>query len=134
MKDLVGVVRWQRVEKEIGCPQYLIGATAKGAVRLRQEPEKPLPPRQLIFLHSNNDILAWLFANHGQDALSLLVVDSRRRNRQDRARTPVPAKGRYPFLNRDVGEDAVLIMQADKDEEEDEEEEEEEEEWLEAES
>jgi hypothetical protein len=130
MKNLVGVVRGQRVEEEIGCPRYLIGATGEGAVRLRQEPEKPLPLRQLIFLHSNNDILAWLLANHGQDPLDLLVVESRRKNREDRAQTPEPAKGRYPFLNRNVWEDAVGIMQADEDEDEDEEEEE----WLEAES
>jgi len=93
---------------------------------------KPLPLRQLIFLHSNNDILAWLLANHGQDPLDLLVVESRRQNREDRAQTPEPAKGRYPFLNRNVREDALGIMQADEDEDEDEDEEEEE--WLEAES
>jgi len=125
------VVRGQRVEEEIGCPPYLIGATGVGAVRLRQEPEKPLPLRLLIFLHSNNDILAWLLANHGQDSLDLLVVESRRKNRVDRAQTPEPAKGRYPFLNRNVWEDAVGIMQAD--EAVDEDEDEEEEEWLEAE-
>jgi len=130
MKNLVGVVRGQRVEEEIGCPRYLIGATGEGAVRLHQEPEKPLPLRQLIFLHSNNDILAWLLANHGQDPLDLLVVESRHKNREDRAQTPEPAKGRYPFLNRNVWEDAVGIMQADEDEDEDEEEEE----WLEAET
>jgi len=56
MKNLVGVVRGQRVEEEIGGPRYLIGATGDGAVKLRQEPEKPLPQQQLIFLHSNNDI------------------------------------------------------------------------------
>jgi len=99
MKNLVGVVRGQRLEEEIGCPRYLIGATGEGAVRLRHEPEKPLPRRQLIFLHSNNDILAWLLANHGQDPLDRLVVESRRKNREDRTQTPEPAKGRYPFLN-----------------------------------
>jgi len=134
MKNLVGVVRGQRVEEEIGWPQYLIGATGEGALRLRQEPEKPLPLRQLIFLHSNNDILAWLLANHGQEPLDLLVVESGRKNREDRAQTPEPAKGRYLFLNRNVWEDAVGIMQVDEDEDEDEDEEEEEEEWLEAES
>jgi len=128
MKNLVGVIRGQRVEEEIGCPRYLIRATGEGAVRLPQEPEKPLPLRQLIFLYSNNDILAWLLANHGQDPLDLLVVESRRKNRQDRAQTPQPPKGRYQFLNRNVWEDAVGIMQADEDENE------EEEEWLEAES
>jgi len=132
MKNLVGVVRGQRVQEEIGCPRYLIGATGEGTVRLRQVPEKPLPLRQLIFLHSNNDILAWLLANHGQDPLDRLVLKSRRKNREDRAQTPESAKGRYPFLNGNVWEDAVGIMQADEDEDEDEDEEEEE--WLEAES
>jgi len=136
MKNLVGVVRWQRVEEEIGFPRYLIGATGEGAVRLRQDPEKPLPLGQLIFLHSNNDILASLLANHGQDPLDHLLVESRSKNREDRAQTPEPAKGSYPFLNRNVWEEAVGIMQADEDEDEDEdeEEEEEEEEWIKAQS
>jgi len=133
IQNLVGVVRGQRVEEEIGCRRYLIGATGEGAVRLRQEPEKPLPLRQLIFLHSNNDILAWLLANHGQDPLDLLVVESRRKNREDEVQTPKPAKGRYPFLNRNVWEDTVGIMPVDEDDDEDEDQEEEEE-WLEAES
>jgi len=94
MKNLVGVVRGQRVEEEIGCPRYLIGATGEGAVRLHQEPQKPLPLRQLIFLHSKNDILAGLLAKHGQDPHDLLVVESRRKNREDGAQTPEPAKGR----------------------------------------
>jgi len=132
MKNLVRVVRGQCVEEEIGCPRYLIGATGEGAVRLRQQPEKPLPLRHLIFLYSNNDILAWLLANNGQDPLDLLVGQSRRKNTEDRAQTAEPAKGRYPILNRNVGEDAVGIMQADEDADEDEDEDEEEEEWLEA--
>jgi len=80
MKNLVGVVRGLRLEEELGCPRYLIGATGQGAVRLRPEPAKPLPLGQVIFLHSNNDILAWLLANHGQDPLDRLVVESRRKN------------------------------------------------------
>jgi len=132
------VVRGQRVEEEIGSPRYLIGGTGEGAVRLPREPEKPLLLRQLIFLDSNNDILVCLLANHGQDPLEPLVVESRRKNTEDRAQTPEPVKGRYPFLNRNVWGDAVGIMQADededKDEDEDEDEDEEEEEWLEAES
>jgi len=86
--------------------------------------------RQLIFLHSNNDILAWLLSYHGQDPLDLLVVESRRKNREDTVQTPEPAKGRYSFLDRNIGEDAVGIMQANEDQDEDEEEEE----WLEAKS
>jgi len=101
------------VKKQMGCPRYLIGATAEGAVRLRPEPEESLPLRPLIFLHSNNDILAWLLANHGQDPLNLLVVESRRKNREDSAETPESAKGRYPFVNCNVWEDTMGIMQPD---------------------
>ena len=111
-------------------------------MRLPQEPKKHFPLRQLIFRYSNNDILEWLPANHGQDALDLLVVQSRGKNRENRAQTPTPAKGRYRFLNRNVWEDAVGIMQVDengnenenKNENKNENENEEEEEWLEAES
>jgi len=134
LTNLVGVVRAQRVEEEIGCPRYLIWPTGQDAVRLGQVPEKPLPQRQLIFLHSNNDILAWLLAEHRQDPLNLLVVESRRKNSEDRALTPKPAQGRYPCLNRNIWADAVGIMQVDADENEDEDEEEAVEEWLEAES
>jgi len=133
MENLVRVVRGQSVEVEIGCSRYLIGATGESAVRLRQEPEKPSPLQQLIFLHSNNDILAWLLANYGQAPLDLLGVESRRKNRQkreNRAQTPEPAKGRYLFLNHNIWEDAVGIMQADEDEDKDEEEKQ----WLVAES
>ena len=63
-----------------------------------------------------------------------MVVESRSKNREDRAQTPEPAQGKYLFLNRNVWEDAVGIMQADEDEDEDEEEEEEEEEWIKAQS
>jgi len=122
MKNLVAVVRGQRLEEEIGCPRYLIGATGEGAVRLSQEPEQGLPLGQLILLHSNNDILAWVLANHGQDPRDLLFVESRRKTREDRAQTPDAAKERYPFLNRNVWEDAVGIMQADDDQDEEEEE------------
>jgi len=57
-----------------------------------------------------------------------LVVESGRKNRENRAQTPEPAKGRYPFLNRNVWEYPVAIMQADEDEDEDVDEDEEEEE------
>ena len=137
MKNLVEVVRGQRVEKDIGGPRYLNWATGKCDVRLRQEPAKPLLLQQLIFLYSNNNILAWLLANHGQDPVDLLVFESHRRNKEERTKTPEPAKGKYPFLNRNVWEDAIGIMQGDEDdnedeyEAEDEDEEEEEGEWLE---
>ena len=117
MENLVGVVRGQCVEEEIGCPRYLIGATGEGAVRLRQEPQKPLPRRQLIFLHSNNDILAWLLANHGQDPLNLLVVESRRKNREDRHQENVRAWSKVvlnaPGPPRGVMVPLVLLVHPD---------------------
>jgi len=137
IKNLVGVVRGQCLHDEIGCPLYLIGATTEGSVRLCQEPEKPLPLRESIFLHSNNDIPAWLLANHEKDALDLLVAESRRQNREDRPQTLEPAKWRYPLLNANIWDHAVRILEADEYEDEDEDEDEEEdadqEEWLEAE-
>ena len=116
MKKLLGVVGGQRVEEEIAYSRYLIGATGDGAVRLIQEPDKPLPLRQLIFLNSNNDILAWFLATHGKDPLDLFVVESRPDNGENRAETPKPANGRNQFLYRKIWDDAVGAMQGDEDE------------------
>jgi hypothetical protein len=103
MKDLVGVLRGQRVEEEIRCPRYLIGATGEGAVGLRQAPEQPLPLRHLIFLNSDDDIRVWLLANNGYEPLDLLVVEPRSiRDAGDQ--TPEPPNGMYPFLNRTLWE------------------------------
>jgi len=65
----------QDVEEEIKCPQYLIGATSKGATRLRQDSETPLPLRQLIFLNRDDDIGAWFFANNGHEPLDVMVLE-----------------------------------------------------------
>jgi len=65
--DLLRLVRAEDVEEEIKCPRYLIGATGKGATRLGQDPEEPLPLRQLIFLNRDDDIRAWFLANNGND-------------------------------------------------------------------
>jgi len=59
-----------------------------------------------------------------------LLVETGRKNREDRARTPEAVKGRYPFLNRNVWEEALGIIPKDEDEDEDEGKEE----WPEAES
>jgi len=56
--NLLHLVRAQDLEEEIKCPRYLIGATGTGATRLRQDPEEPLPLRQLIFLNRDDDIRA----------------------------------------------------------------------------
>src|SRR5437588_685289 len=146
IEKLLGVVRGQRVEEEIRCPRYLIGATGEGSARLRRAPEQPLPLRQLIFLNRDDDIRAWLLANDGRDPLDLMVLESRPDQGEDGVQTPEPANGRYPFFNRKVWdhprqvEDTVGAMQEEEEGEEEEEEEaeaEEEEEdgvWFEGES
>ena len=116
MKDLLGVVRGQGMEEGMEYPRYMIGATGEGALSLRQEPEKPHPLRQMIFHNINNDIRAWLLANHGQDLLHLLLVESRHNDEENGALKPQPAYGRYPFLNFMIWEDTVEAMQADEDE------------------
>ena len=129
--DLLRVVRGQDVEEEIRCPRYLIGATGEGAAMLRQNPEDPLPLRQLIFLNRNDDIRAWFLANKGHDPLDLMVLESRREDEEDLDETPEPPNGRYSFFDRDVwdesagGKDSVGEMR-EEDSDDDEE-------WLEAE-
>ena len=88
IRDLLRVVRGQDVEEEINSPRYLIGATGEGATRLRQDPEEPLPLRQLIFLNRDDDIRAWLLANNGHDPLDLLVLESRPEDGDDLDETP----------------------------------------------
>jgi hypothetical protein len=102
IRDLLRVVRGQDVEDEIYCPRYLIGATGEGATRLRQDPEDPLPLRQLIFLNRDDDIRAWFLANNGHDPLDLMVLESRPEDGDDLDETPEPPNGRYPFFDRDV--------------------------------
>ena len=136
MRDLLGVVRGQGVEEDIEYPRYVIGATSEGPLSLHQDPEKPLPLLQLIFLYTNNDLLEWLLANHGQDPLDHLVIKLRNDDEEDGAQTPEPANGRYLFLNPKIWEDTVEAIQADEDEdayEDENKDEEEDEEWLEAE-
>ena len=71
---LLRVVREQDVQAEIRCPEYLIGETGEGAARLRQDPEHPLPLRQLIFLNRDDDIRVWFLTNSGHDLLDLMVL------------------------------------------------------------
>jgi len=114
------VVIGQDVEEEVNCPRYLIGATGEGATKLRQDPEDPLPLRQLIFLNKDDDICAWLLANNGHDPLDLMVHESRSEDGDDLDETPEPPNGRYPFCDRDVwdewagAEDAAREMQEEE--------------------
>jgi len=74
---------------------------------LRQNPEDPLPLRQLIFLNRNDDIRAWFLANKGHDPLDLMVLESRREDGEDLDETPEPPNGRYPFFDRDVWDESA---------------------------
>ena len=96
---LLRVVREQDVEDDIRCPRYLIGTTGEpeGAARLRQNPEDPLPLRQLIFLNRDDNIPVWFLTNSGQDPLDCMVIESRPEDGKDLDETPEPPKGRYPF-------------------------------------
>jgi len=74
---------------------------------LRQKPDDPFPLCQLIFLNRNDDIRAWFLANKGQDPMDLMVLESRREDGEDLDATPEPPNGRYPFFDRDVGDESA---------------------------
>jgi len=118
------------VEEEIRCPYYLIDATGECATMLRQKPDDPLPLRQLIFLNTNDEILAWFLANKGHDPLDLMVLESCRDDGEDLDEPPEPPNGRYVLFDRDVwdesagAEDSVREMQDEESVDD--------EEWLEA--
>jgi len=95
------------MEEEIKWPRYLKGATGEGARRVRQDPEEPLPLRQLIFLNRDDDIPAWFLANKGHDPLDLMVLKSRPEDGEDPDETPEPPDGRHPFFDREVWDDSA---------------------------
>jgi len=118
---LLRVVREQDVEDEIRYPRYLIGATGEGAARLGQDPEDPLPLRQLIFLNRDDDIRVSFLTNSGQDPLDLMVIESRPEGGEDLYETPEPANGRYPFFDRAIWEESAGAADAARAMEEEEE-------------
>ena len=130
--DVLRLVRAQDVEEEIKCPRYRIGAMGEGATRLRQDPEEPLPLRQLIFLNRDDDIRAWFLANNGHDPLDLMVLESRPEDGEDPDETPEPPDGRHPFFDREVWDDSAGAEYATREMQE-EEEWIDEDEWLQAE-
>jgi len=105
--DQLCLVRAPDVEEEIKCPGYLIGATRERATRLRQDPEEPLPLRQLIFLNRDDDIRAWFLANHGHNPLDLMVRKSHPEDGEDPDENPEPPNGRHPFFDRQVWDDSA---------------------------
>ena len=104
---LLRILRGQDVEDEIRCPRYLISAMGEGAARLRQDPENPLPLRQLIFLNRDDDIRAWFLTNSVQDPLDLMVLESRPEDGEDQDETPKPPNGRSPFFDRAICEESA---------------------------
>jgi len=105
--DRLRLLRAQDVKEEIKCPRYLIGATGEGATRLRQDPEEPLPLRQLIFLNRDDDIRAWFLTNNGHDPLDLMVLESGPEGGEDPDETPKPPDGWHPFFDREVWDDSA---------------------------
>jgi len=88
-------------------PPNLIGATFESATRLGQDPEEPLPLRQLIFLNRDDDSSAWFLGNNGHDPSDLMVLESRPEEGEDPDETPVPPDGRHPSFHRVVWDDSA---------------------------
>jgi len=107
MTHLLRVVREQNVQDEIRCPRYLIGTRGEGTARLRQDPEDPLPLRQLIFLNRDDDIRVWFLTNSGKDPLDLLVIESRPEDGEDLDETREPPNGRYLLFVHAIWEESA---------------------------
>jgi len=99
IKNLLGVIMAHRAEEAILCPRYLIGATRACSNAPSLDPTAPLPLRDLIFLHKDDELRAWLLANCGKHPLDLMVLESRREEAGDDRSTPEPVGGRHPFFN-----------------------------------
>ena len=76
IKNLLGVIKAQRAEEAILCPGYLLGTSHEGSNALSVDPTVPLPLKDLIFLHADDDLGAWLLANNGKHQLDLMVLES----------------------------------------------------------
>jgi len=100
---LLRVVREQDVEDEIRCARYIISVTGEGAARLRQDPEDPLPLRQLIYLNRDDDIRVWFLTNSAQDRQDLMVIESRPDDGEDLGETPEPPNARCRFSTTPSG-------------------------------
>jgi len=125
IKNLLGVIKAHRTVEAILCPRYLIGATRQGSNALSLDPTAPLPLRDLIFLHKDDYLRAWLLANDGKQPLDLMVLESRLEEAGDDRSTPEPVGGRHPFFDRNVcdhsgqAEDIVGGIQWDDEDDED---------------
>jgi len=102
IKTLLGVIKAQRAERAILCPRYLIGATREDSNALSLDSTAPLPLRELIFGHKEDDLRVWLLANDGKHPVDLLVLESRLKEAGDDKSTPEPVGGRHSFFDRNV--------------------------------
>ena len=96
------MIKTQRAEQAILCPLHPNGATREGCNALSLDPAAPLPLRDLIFLHKDDDLRVWLLANDGKHSLDLMVLESRLEEARDHRSTPEPVGGRHPFCDRNV--------------------------------
>jgi len=103
IQNLLGVIKPQRAEEAILCPRYLIGATRECSNALSLDPTAPLPLRDLIFLHKDDDLPVWLLANDGKHPLDLMVLESRPEEAGDDRSTPEPVGSRHPFSTATSG-------------------------------
>jgi len=121
------VIKAQRAKVAILCPQYLIGANREDSKALSLDPTAPLPLRDLIFLHKDEDLQAWLLANDGKHPLDLMVLESRFEEAGDDRSRPEPVGGRHAFFDRNLcdhsghADDIVGGIQLDDEDEEDDE-------------
>jgi len=104
IKNLLRVIKAQCAEEGILCPRYLIGTTREGSNALSLDPTAPLPLRDLIFLHKDDDLRAWLLANDGKHPQDLMVLESRLEEARHDRSTPERIGGRHPFFDRNVGD------------------------------
>jgi len=126
IKNLLRVIKAQGADEPILCPRYLMGATREGNNALSLDPTAPLPLQDLIFLHKDDDLRAWLLANDGKHPLDLMVLESRLEEAGNDRSTVEPIGSRHLFFDRTVwdhsgqAEDRVWGIQwDDKDDKDD---------------
>jgi len=106
IKNLLGVIKAQGAEEPNLCPRHLIGATREVSNALSLDPTAALPLQDLIFLHKDDDLRAWLLANDGKHPLDLMGLESRLDEAADDKSMPEPVGGRHPFFDCNVRDHA----------------------------
>jgi len=99
IQNLLGVIKAHRAEEAILCPRYLISPTGACSNAPSLDPTAPLHLRDLILLHKDDELRAWLLANCGKHPLDLMVLESRRQEAGGDRSTPEPIGGRHRFFD-----------------------------------